>query len=795
MRIAVPLLLALAPLAACSDDSGNNETDTRDSVQPDTVEETTPDTTGDDAPDTPDDTADDTDAADTGDDTADGDATSCEHPCLDEFGKNDKSLCPAPQSDWLCKAGCCEVVFRCATDSDCTTRGFTEGQCQDDRFACVCHAADDTRQSPATTEVGQCYTWLCAVDGDCGEGELCAGGACVAAVDAKGLSVRILDRATVLTPGATYALTAEAFDPADDRVVVAVTPTWSSSDPDVAAVSAAGVVTGGATAGLATITATNGDKTATLVIDNVVPAGDDITLVVRTELTWEPVTGSYLVIDQSTGEGTVSDLPLDGVVRIATAGDGPWDVHVMADDNDWVSWLGLVAGDTRYLPVPKTVYGHIVEDKEHNYIAAETELRNVGVITGVPDFTTYSHEGTLEIVLTTTGLSSALFDFSLPVLLGSDVKRYLDPASEIPSVDTDEPISVPGGIVFNLLGPAVPSYVLTAPKGHHRLWSLGGRLNINDVAEYTSVIFDAVGGGSLDFTRIVGAVFPLFRSFWSGYAPDVEVTETGVDADQLQFTSRLTTPMGVTVKLDVPALPAIDELGWADGLFLLSGAQTLDGYMVPLGLSGGADTGDKENNPPDGIADGDEKTPAKDPFALPIAPMHGGLQGPSARYLVAAVAAAIPGSGDPRPSSGSAILYRWAPGEHPAEDVTLPAFLGFPSLSTIGVDFAQRLVAVASSAGSELVRVLFKGKRGEHWTFYGVQPGSTLHVPNPADYGLEHDRFVKDELDSVLVNCMDFAAGVDLARLGVPGGVALDLMLGVVERVSFIDVKNQPLPQ
>lgn len=788
MRIALPLLLALAPLAACSDDNGG-ETDTRDSAQPDTTEETTPDTSEEVADDTSE-VEDDT----TADTTADGDTASCEHPCLDEFGKNDKSLCPAPQSDWLCKAGCCEAVFRCTDDADCATRGFTEGQCGDDRFACVCHGDDDTRQSPATTEVGQCYTWLCAVDGDCADGELCAGGACVAAPDDKGLAVRILERATVLTPGATYALSAEAYDREDDRIVLGVTPTWSSSDSDVASVSAAGVVTGGASAGVATITATHGDETATLTIENVVPAGDDITLVVRTELTWEPVTGSVLVIDQSTGEGVVEELPLDGIVRIATAGDGPWDVHVLADDNDWVSWLGLGAGDTRYLPVPKTIYGKIVEDKEHNYLE-ETELRNVGVITGVPDFTTYSYEGTLEIVLTTTGLSSALFDFSLPVLLGSDVKRYLDPASEIPSVDVDDPISVPGGIVFNLLGPAIPNYVLTAPKGHHRLWSLGGRLNINDVAEYSSVIFDAIGGGDLDFTKIVGAVFPLFRNFWSGYAPDVEVADVGLGADKVAFTSRLTTPMGVTVNLDVPALPAIDELGWADGLFLLSGAQTVDGFMVPLGLSGGADSGDKQNNPPDGIADGNEKTPAKDPFPLPIAPMHGGLQGPSSRYLVAAVAAAIPGSNDPRPSSGSAILYRWAQGEHPATDVTLPAFLGFPSLANIGADFDARLVAVDDAPGTELVRVLLKGKRGEHWTFYGVDAGAPLHVPNPADYGFEHDRFIKDALDSVLVNCMDFAAGVELARLGVPGGVALDLMLGIVERVSFIDVKNQPLPQ
>src|SRR5690606_35849125 len=221
----------------------------------------------------------------------------------------------------------------------------------------------------------------------------------------------------------------------------------------------------------ATITATNGSKTATLVIENVLPAGDDITIVARTELTWEPIVGRYAVVgpDGSMAE----DLPADGIIRIPTDGDGPWDVHVMGDDNDWVSWQGLAAGTSLYLPIPKTIYGRIVMDEAGAY-TDETIMRNVGVVTGTPDFTTYSYEGTLEIVLTTTGLSSALFDFNLSVLLGSDVKRFLHPDSQIPRVDKNEAISVPGGIVFNLLGPAIPSYVLTAPLGTHRVWSLGG---------------------------------------------------------------------------------------------------------------------------------------------------------------------------------------------------------------------------------------------------------------------------------------------------------------------------------
>lgn len=781
-RLAIIALLS-SSLAACGDDPAST---------PDA--ETTAETT------TPDGTTPDTSGEDTVEETTpevDDDTTSCEHPCLDEFGKNDKSLCPAPQSEWVCTAGCCVPVFACETDADCTTQGFVEEQCDDERFACLCNtgATAGATAAPEGVEVGACFTWLCAVSAECADGELCAGGACIPAPDAKGLAVRILDRPTVLTPGATYRLHAEAFDPADASRVAPVEATWSSSDDAIATVDADGLVTGGASAGLVTITAHNGETSASLVLENVVPAGDDITLVVRTELTWEPVVGRYAVIDQASGAAVAEDLPADGVVRIATTdGEGPWTVHVFGEDNDWVSWVGLTAGETRYLPIPKTAWGRIVYDQS-GALTEDTVMDQVGIITGVPDYTTYSYEGTLEIVLTTTGLSSALFDFNLSVLLGSDVKRFLHPDSQIPRVDKNEPISVPGGIVFNLLGPAIPSYVLTAPLGTHRVWSLGGKLNLNDIAEYSGVIFDAVGGGDLDFTKIVGAVFPLFRNFWSGYAAEVEVPEVGLGSDPVAFTSRLTTPMGFEIMLDIPALPMIGELGYADGLFLLSGAQTLDGFMVPLGLSGGADTSDKENNPPDGLADGDEKTVAKDPFALPAAPLHAGLQGDTTRYVVAAVAASIPTSGDPRPSAGAATLARWAPGERPPADHALPPFLGFPDWDAIGADFETRTITVASAPGTDLLRVLMKGKRGAHWTFYGVPATGDLVVPDPTTFGVEADRFVRDDLESVLVNCLDFADGADLSRLGVPGGLALDLLLGVVDRVSFIDLKNKPRPE
>jgi hypothetical protein len=156
---------------------------------------------------------------------------------------------------------------------------------------------------------------------------------------------------------------------------------------------------------------------------------------------------------------------------------------------------------------------------------------------------------------------------------------------------------------------------------------------------------------------------------------------------------------------------------------------------------------------------------------------------------------AIPaGGGDPRPSSGSATLARWAPGTRPPADYDLAPFLGVPLDGT--TSFENRAITFSAQDGADLQRILLKGKRGTHWTFYGVT--SPLDIPSPSALGLPEsvaDRFVRDALESVLINSIDFADGTDLSALGRPGGLMLDLLLGLVDRVSFIDIKNQGAAQ
>jgi hypothetical protein len=247
--------------------------------------------------------------------------------------------------------------------------------------------------------------------------------------------------------------------------------------------------------------------------------------------------------------------------------------------------------------------------------------------------------------------------------------------------------------------------------------------------------------------------------------------------------------MTMATRLAVPRLPAIGDIGTADALFLLGGAQTADGFMVPLGLNGGADTADKEANPPDGFADGDERSPGIDPFSLPIAALHSGLQSPHTRYLTVAVAVSIPtGSGDPRPSAGSAVLQRFGAGEAPAADVQVHDFLGFPMSGWWNP--SERRVYWAPIAGADMQRVLFKGKRGRHWTIYGSGETDFVQLPDVSDFEINENRIAIDDLESVLINSIDFEDGFGADRVAAGNGLPIDMLLTVVKRVSFIDIKR-----
>lgn len=710
------------------------------------------------------------------------DGAACEHPCLNEFDQDDKSLCPAPKSDWTCTAGCCIPHFKCANDVDCEAQGFDEGQCTDPRFACRC-------DEPS----GTCFAWLCATNAECGDGQLCAGGACVATPSIPdGLPIRIVTRATVLTTGAASVVKVEAWDPASPDVVAAAEVAWSSDAEDVVSVAADGTATGGSKSGTAAITATTaGGETASIDIRNVVPAeGAVLTVVAVEEGDLAPMPGSFALVGSESGDVLATGpIPEDGVISYSGDATGGVDVHLFGETTDWVSWLGASAG-VLFLPAPRSFWGEISLDPDANVVEAETALVGANILRGTADFGAYPKLGELELTLSSFPFSTGLFDFNLQAIIGANVKRYFDQEASIPGVDEDSTAEIPGGITFGLDGPAIPEFVLAAPKGRNRVWTLGGRITSDEIAPYVGKLFEAFGGDQgLDFGFLVSALVPLFADFWTTLDTTGEIAGDG-EPTVSELHPALRIPLGLSTSVTVPDLPGFGGGLWADSLFSIGGALTADGLFVPLGMTAGSDTADAKKFPPDGVVDGDPSTPERESLPLPLAPLHTGLGGPHTSFGLATVAVAlVQKKDDPRREAGSAILTRAAPGEPPPKDPALPSFLGFALGSTWNAE--TRALSVVPVDGADAHRVLFKGKTGRNWTIW-LHGKTSWTVPVPADLlGVEPagiaDRTEDPQL--LLVNAFDLAPGIDPEDLGAPGPHTLDLLLQVVDRASFLDVK------
>ncbi len=773
------LAIALAAAGGCSSDPAApaDTGDTADaSVSEDVASDgASEDVTGD---------ADATDAAD----VDDAEAT-CEHSCLDEFGHSKKNLCPAPASDWNCVDGCCVAVFKCANDADCEAQGFAEGQCDDPRFACRCDVP-----------TGTCHAWYCGMDTDCEAGESCVAGSCQVTASVEDLALRVVTRPTVLTPGATTQVLVEAYDPLAPDVALAADVTWSSDATDVAAVDATGLVTGGATAGTATITATltaNPATTASVAVRTVVPdAAETATILVVSDTDAAPLSGKYALLDPADGTPLATgDLPGDGVIRYTQPlPAGGVDVHVFADDADWASWLGF-AGGTLLLPLAPTAYGEVELNKDQSLNPDATTLEAVSIVNGKPDFGLYEREGEFVVTISSFAMGNSLMDFNVAALLGSDVRRYIDPDFALGGfVDTDQISDIPGGLTFELSGPAIPDFWLTAAAGTHTQWTLGGRAAMDDVTPYMDDIINSMSGKTLDLGKLVSAIIPIFANFWSAVTPDITVPGDG-SMEITSVTPVLRMPLGLTTQVTIPTLPSMGEIdgapAWPEAVFMLTGAVTPDGFLVPLGINAGTDTGDKEKDPADGVVDANDKTPELDPFVLHTAPLFGGLGGPNTAYGAAIVALSVnPGGGSARRDAGSALLVRTEPSTTLPETLALPEFLGF-SLEAHW-DPTARTIHAPAVDGADLERVLFKGKRGHNWTVWLGAGVTDATLPVPADlFGGDAtlvDR-ATDQVEMVFLNSLDLASDITPSALTAPGGPTLAALLLAVDRVSFLDIR------
>jgi hypothetical protein len=775
MRALNPLTLALlfVSLVACGDD--NSTSTGSDSTTADAVASS--DTGGpvsdDDASPASADTSE-ADGAGVGVD-ADADAPeACQHPCLNDFDQSDKKLCPDPKSDWTCEEGCCLPVFRCEVDADCTTQGFDEGQCTDPALPCVCEG-----------ETGACYSVTCSTSAQCAEELLCAAGVCVDAPAEGDVLLRIVSRQTALVPGATAPLLIDGYIAENADVRFPVEVTWASDDDAVMTVNSDGVATGGADAGDAVLTATHaGGASASITLRNVTPSPEDtLTVIALREGTLQPAEGHFAMVDTASGEVVASGpLPESGVMSTAHAATDGLDVHIFAAEHDWISHLN-VTGATLFVPLTPTMWGAISMSQEGE-LEEDTELVGATVIEGTVDMGAYEKAGEVELTLSALPFGATLFDFNLDSILGASVKRFFHPDTALPGVDTTETLEMPGGLTFAFAGPAVPTYVLAVPPGTSTVWTLGGRIGIDEVFAFSDDIFEAFDGGSVNFGQIASYLMPFFTEFWSGLSKTPALSLDGNTLHTVNTT--LETPMALNMEIEVPTLPSLGQLGWAATVFAIGGAMTGDELFYPLGLAAAGDTSDETKWPADGEIDGIEETPEPDPLALSLAPLYGELGGPHSSYTTALVALSIrDGGSDPRPEGGSAIFAREPAGAAHTTSFPDTSFLAFSLASSW--DAEARAVTAESVPDAETVRLLFKGATGSNWTLW-LNGNATYTVPTPSALVPEMAEDRAADPATILISQFDFSSEITLELLREPGTPTIQELLHQVDRTSFVEL-------
>lgn len=650
------------------------------------------------------------------------------------------------------EVACCVPPFQCTTDETCEAARATEEFCADPRYPCTCDVP-----------TGECRTTVCTADADCGDSERCLDGLCEAAPDPSALVARILSAPGFAASGDEVSLVAVAVDPNDASVVDASAEiAWLVESRDGSVVTPSGVVTVGT--GIARVrarVAANAEDAGDTVEIYVAPASasDALLVWVFDENRRVPLEGARVLVGASefvTGG--------DGTVSVPTA--GPSDVHVFAEGYAHVSVLG-VEGRSVAIPLPVNARAQITRPPTAEQCVATDasltatfqsegcggpgepdclcfELENVDVVAGAPSFAELPAFGDTEVTISGFSLGNSLLDLNFDLILGPSVDRTLGPPI---NQDGD----IPSGVTLRFNGdPLIGTFVATAPVGARSLWTIGGRIALNDI------LLDVVGSlsGDLDIGAIIATVLPFFENFYSDVSPRLPLLAEGtfpVRDPELA----LSVPTQRRVAIEVPTLPELDR-GYADTLIVLGGALVPGEGFVPLGITGGADATGSDTA--DGEVDGDTSTPEKDPLAMAMAPMHGPTLSSGSRYMFAGVSLLLDDyDGAPREAS-SGLIRLLEPGAPLPSTVQLGGE-GFPAFALGsawgGADASRTLSLGEGDAGFDLLRVVFRDDQDHLWIVYAPGDTNTIAMPSVEAIAPAEDRTAADRVNVVGITLRD----------------------------------------
>lgn len=696
--------------------------------------------------------------------------------CRDEHGKDDLSLCPKPVSDYACTAGCCVKKLICDKDQDCAALLGTP-VCPDKRFTCGCDQ-----------DIGACGPSMCKTDAECGTGLQCHQGGCRSGLVVTDLSARLLHTIWITSAGgqldAVTGLGAQAIDGQGN--VAATAPFEFSVDGSSAAFTVEGTTLKATTTpGKSTVTAkiTGSSKPAsnpaTLWNLGPVPAGKNLRVTAVDDVTQAPLTGKVVVVglaDAATPEAPMTATLSDGQATFADV-KFPCDIHVLAADHATISVLryeaGQAAGDL-LLPSPLHTRADLEFDQDGKLLPDKSKLLNVDLLRGK---VAYPGEGEAGVGVTSLAFGPSLLNFNVQSILGPQVKRPFEKdAPSIVNQDPGKPQDVPGGVTFELLKPVVATYVLAGTPGKHTVWTLAGRVALNDVIPVVSSIVDNVAGG-LDIGKVVSLLLPYFSTFRSQVVFDVPFQPTlSSPIPSVDLAPEF--PLGHHVAVTLPALPTVGATTWADLAFVIGGAMMPSGEIIPLGLTAGADKGGDKDQTPDGNVDGDPLTPGQQPLSMNVGPLHSGTRVGVANHVLISAAVVIANKDQGKREGGSIQISE--PGVIPSTFTPDP-FLPMP----VGSTYEGATLTVHAVQGVHFYRATVQGTEDRQWLV--VLPtslaGKGVTLPDLTAFGADVDLATQPK--------HVYVAGFELrksATLGeILGGSVLTDLVRKVKRTAFYD--------
>ncbi|MCB9646040.1 MAG: Ig-like domain-containing protein [Deltaproteobacteria bacterium] len=520
-----------------------------------------------------------------------------------------------------------------------------------------------------------------------------------------------------------------------------VTFEWSSTSSTVATIDAAGVATGGPTAGTTQIRARVQSSigpvdSAPVRLTNLgPPVAQQIRITVVRQDSGLPVAGAQVELHSPGPQSGVTDA--DGVVVFTQTGPAQaYSVTAAHTDYDWVTVLGASTPDLR-LELP----------------ALSRTDRAAGA-KGTVDLGQVTTQGALSLSLSGASLASPLYGSEPAQIFGGDIFNV-----SVPMVGN---IPVPAGntVAVEFMGfpfTLKDTFYTRAQPGLRALWSFGGRIDLGNS-----------GLGLGDLQNLLAALLPFYQRFEHTVDPAVPMLAVPTVADTSDvngngdttelvpnwssFPSRTLAPhqaQNLRYSLTVDNLPFVSG-GNANTLVVMSGVILPGVGFVPLGLDGQSDS---QGN---GIVQS---------FVTKMAPRHGGLEAGPYGVMVSAIRLDMGGL----PGPGSVRLY--TSDRLPTAVDLSDGWLDSPVDATF--DGGLRQASLPTLPGADLYHLSFAGPEGT-WHVYAAAAAGATQVDVPAAPAGLPDRAAGA---AVTVDAVDLVPGADPATLfdaAAPGGIGLD---------------------